>query len=581
MALPPDAPEGLCPHCLLAENLITTHLDTGEKSGPRMLPPSPEEVARLFPQLEVIQCLGRGGMGVVYKVRQPRLDRVVALKILSPEIENDPRFAARFQREARALARLHHPNIVTLYDFGEVEGRFFLLMEFVDGVTLRQLYRTRKLSATEALNVVQHICDALQYARQQNIVHCDIKPENILLDKNGAVKIADFGIAKMVGAEETLPAGEETVVGTPQYMSPEQREKPQAVDHRSDIYSLGVVFYEMLTGELPGKDFQLPSRKVSIDVRLDEIVLRALEREPERRYQHAGQIKTDLQTVATGIAGDGQRISGRRTGRPVVILILMGIGILAGVAAIFLNSAKSSAPGARDGLVARWRADGDARDVMVRHDGALVGGAAYSDGIRGQAFDLKNDAAVVPQAWDKMVTKKALPPALDDGAYVEVPPSRDWAFGTNDFTIEFWANFRTMPIYDMGHSQGGVFISATEGARDVNKWWFAYGGHVLNVLIDSPDQGPVWLVRAPFTPTLNKWYHFALTRSGPAFTVYVDGQAAGSESSDREIPAADAPLTIGEAEGFFFNGRLDEISIYRRALSAREIAAIYHKNAVE
>ncbi|HXF10543.1 MAG TPA: protein kinase [Desulfuromonadaceae bacterium] len=556
---------------MLAENRITTEAGTDEKSGSRSSP-TPEEVARLFPQLEVLQCLGRGGMGVVYKARQPRLDRVVALKILSPEKENDPRFAARFEREARALARLHHPNIVTLYDFGEVEGRFYLLMEFVNGVTLRDLYHARKLSTAEALDIVQYICDALQYARQQNIVHCDIKPENILLDKNGTVKIADFGIARMVGPGTGALPGDENVVGTPQYMSPEQREKPQAVDYRSDIFSLGVVFYEMLTGELPGKEFQLPSRKVSVDVRLDEIVLRALEREPERRYQNVGQIKTDLQTVATGMAPDIGRA------RPVAWLIVMSLAVAAGIAAVFLKTTKSSPPDSTTGLVARWHADGDARDGVARHDGALLGGATFAGGIQGQAFDLRNDAAVVPQAWDKMETRKALPPALDDGAYVEVPSSRDWAFGTNDFTIELWASFRSMPIYDMGHSQGGVFISATEGPNDVNKWWFAYGGHVLNVLIDSPDHGPVWLVRAPFKPVLNQWYHFALTRHGQMFAIYVNGTVVGSEESGREMPSVDAPLTIGESEGFFFNGRLDEVGIYRRALSEREITAIYKEH---
>jgi serine/threonine protein kinase len=326
--LPPDAPEGLCPRCLVALNLATQTDVTGETgphgtavNKPSPTPPlPPAEIAKLFPQLEILECLGRGGMGAVYKARQPRLDRLVALKILSPEKQDDPKFAERFEREARALARLSHPNIVTVYDFGEVgqasslspadgqTGRmpvplYYLLMEFVDGLTLRQLFHTRKLAPAEALDIVPKICEALQYAHNEGIVHRDIKPENILLDKQGRVKIADFGIAKIIGQtpKDVSLTGAKDVVGTPHYMAPEQIEKPQTVDHRADIYSLGVVFYEMLTGELPLGKFQPPSscmHGLQIDVRLDEVVLRALEKEPARRYQQASVLKTEVETIA-------------------------------------------------------------------------------------------------------------------------------------------------------------------------------------------------------------------------------------------------------------------------------------------
>jgi serine/threonine protein kinase len=305
-----DAPEGLCPRCLMALNLAAQSEAPGAEAGPggtQVVPPPPEpappleEIARQFPQLEVLECLGRGGMGVVYKARQPRLNRFVALKILAREKEKDPRFAERFTREAQALARLNHPNIVTVYDFGETNGLYYLLMEFVDGMSLRQLLQSRKLAPEEALVIVPSICEALQYAHEQGIVHRDIKPENILLDKQGRVKIADFGIAKLLGADGRVKSltGEQGVVGTPHYMAPEQVEKPSIVDHRADIFSLGVVFYEMLTGELPLGRFAPPSRMVKVDVRLDEVVLHALEKEPDRRYQHASEVKTDVETIAT------------------------------------------------------------------------------------------------------------------------------------------------------------------------------------------------------------------------------------------------------------------------------------------
>ena len=304
-----DAPEGLCPRCLLALNLAPQTEITGEEVGangthvvkpPPPPAPSAEEIARLFPQFEILECLGRGGMGAVYKARQPKLERFVALKILLPERQAGGQFAERFAREARALARLNHPAIVAVHDFGEAGGYPYLVMEYVDGLSLRQLLERGKLAPEEALVIVPKICEALQFAHQQGIVHRDIKPENILLDQQGQVKIADFGIAKILapGAQDFSLTGGKDVVGTPHYMAPEQIEQPAKVDHRADIFSLGVVFYEMLTGELPLGKFQPPSRKVQVDVRLDEVVLHALEKEPERRYQHASQVKTDLETIA-------------------------------------------------------------------------------------------------------------------------------------------------------------------------------------------------------------------------------------------------------------------------------------------
>jgi tRNA A-37 threonylcarbamoyl transferase component Bud32 len=288
----------------MAEGMAPTQPDAERAEAQKML--APEELAPHFPQLEILECLGRGGMGVVYKARQKTLNRFVALKLLAPERVRDAKFAQRFTREAQALAALDHPNIVTIHDFGQAGGFYFLLMEFVDGVNLRQLLRARKFTPEEALAIVPPLCDALQFAHDRGIVHRDIKPENLLLDKAGRVKVADFGIARMLGAtngggNDGAPAAPEsatqTTAGTPAYSAPEQRTDPRRVDGRADIYSLGVVFYEMLTGELPGKRIEPPSRKVQIDVRLDEVVLRALEKNPELRYQQVSEVKTMVETI--------------------------------------------------------------------------------------------------------------------------------------------------------------------------------------------------------------------------------------------------------------------------------------------
>ena len=288
----------------MALNLKTETLFTDDSTAAQP-PLPPEQIASHFPQLEILECLGRGGMGVVYKARQKSLGRLVALKLLAPERVNDPRFSERFTREAQALAALNHPNIVTIYDFGQAGGFYFLLMEFVDGVNLRHLLRSRKLSPEEALAIVPPLCDALQFAHERGIVHRDIKPENLLLDKNGRVKVADFGIAKMLGAgsdgsvkESSAPDNAtKTALGTPGYSAPEQMADPARVDSRADIYSLGTVFYEMLTGELPGKRIEPPSKKVQIDVRLDAIVMRALEKTPELRWQTAADLRTQVETI--------------------------------------------------------------------------------------------------------------------------------------------------------------------------------------------------------------------------------------------------------------------------------------------
>ncbi|HXR45867.1 MAG TPA: serine/threonine-protein kinase [Candidatus Limnocylindrales bacterium] len=266
-------------------------------------PPHPLALRSLFPQLEILGLLGHGGMGAVYKARQRGLDRMVALKILPPQISTEPAFAERFAREARALARLSHPNVVTVIDLGKSGSLYYFLMEFVDGVNLRQMLQAGRLAPRDALGLILQICEALEYAHGEGVVHRDIKPENILVDTKGHVKIADFGLSKLLGAAQpdvqlTLS---NQVLGTMHYMAPEQIDKPLEVDHRADLYSLGVVFYEMLTGELPLGRFELPSRKSAVDSRVDELVLRMLERNPGSRYQHASEIRLQLESVA-GVA---------------------------------------------------------------------------------------------------------------------------------------------------------------------------------------------------------------------------------------------------------------------------------------
>ena len=298
--LPAGVPESQCPRCLMAQIIEPTQTGSAADSLP---PLSPDELAPHFPQLEILECLGRGGMGVVYKARQKSLNRLVALKLLAPERVDDPQFAARFEKEAQVLAALNHPHIVAVHDFGKAGGFYFLLMEFVDGVNLRQLLQAKRLTPKEALSIVPPVCDALQCAHDHGIVHRDIKPENLLIDKAGVVKIADFGIAKIVERnsnfvptdtnDPTLESRATMPFGTPDYAAPEQQNG--TADHRADIYSLGVVLYEMLTGERPKDKLEAPSKRVQVDIRIDEIVLRALEKTPELRFATAAEFRTQVE----------------------------------------------------------------------------------------------------------------------------------------------------------------------------------------------------------------------------------------------------------------------------------------------
>jgi len=229
-------------------------------------------------------------------------------------------------------------------------------MEYVDGANLREAMRTGDLTPVQALAIVPQICDALQYAHDQGVVHRDIKPENVLLDKEGTVKIADFGLAKLITTtpDDRTLTRQGLVMGTPHYMAPEQIEKPAEVDHRADIYSLGVVLYEMLTGELPIGRFAPPSEKVHVDVRLDEVVLRALEKDVDRRYQAVVDVKTGIADLGDGVASadarrDATPVESTRSSLALWAFLLPIIGVLvafgASLVATMALPASGSSPG--------------------------------------------------------------------------------------------------------------------------------------------------------------------------------------------------------------------------------------------
>lgn len=315
-----DAPQGICPACLMHQAMRL-----GDAPA---VPPAVEleQLAAAFPQLVVEELIGMGGMGRVYRAQQPQLSRTVALKVLSPGLVSDPEWIERFTREARALARLSHPNIVQVFEFGD-QPMPFLLMEYVDGVNLRQAMEQGRLTASETLAIVPKLCDALQYAHEHGVLHRDIKPENILIDGEGRVKVVDFGLAKLrdESALQFTLTQTGAKLGTVAYMAPEQIEKPADVDHRADLYSLGVVLYEMLTGELPLGRFPTPSEAGGVDPRLDGVVMRTLEKKREKRFQNADEMRTGIADAANGKA-PAVRVSWRWIAAACAIPLLIFFG---------------------------------------------------------------------------------------------------------------------------------------------------------------------------------------------------------------------------------------------------------------
>lgn len=288
--------------------------------------PTADELESLFPELQIKEMVGSGGMGCVFRAQQTRLERNVALKLLPRELGADGMFAERFSREARAMARLNHPNIVAIHDFGEAKGLHYLVMEYMDGMNLRELLEAGPIAPVDAMRIFESVCQALAYAHAEGVIHRDIKPENILFNKMGHVALADFGLARLATDSHAAVSLTQTrqAMGTLNYMAPEQWENPKAVDYRADVYSMGILLYELLTGRVPRGTFPPASSIVNVPVSVDAAINKALQIDAADRHQSV----LEFCQAITGVASPGEEPVGFDQNGTLTNFMNVGAGVL-------------------------------------------------------------------------------------------------------------------------------------------------------------------------------------------------------------------------------------------------------------
>ncbi len=472
---------------------------------------------------EILELLGRGGMGAVYKARQKSLNRLVAIKVLPPEItDDDSRFRDRFQHEAETMAALSHPAIVAVHDFGETsDGLLYFVMEFIDGTDAAQRIASNgALVVDEAVRIALAVCDALDYAHKRGVIHRDIKPANVLIDGEGRIKVADFGLAKIM--HQTLAGGltrTNVAMGTQEFAAPEQLTPGATVDHRADIYSLGVMLYQMLTGDVPRVMFKLPSlRRPELGTRFDALICKALETEPADRFQ---SVEAFRQAVAAAMRGGEQHARSRpatdRSPRHTAALIASVVA----VTALF----------ACGGWLLFGRKPSHASIIAAGHSPPSVVPAiklwdTQQKMPKEKGVRWENDALVLGDAENKGMLNWAQ------------PRSRD---------VIFRAEIRANP--DAEYAQVRVRYNWTEGPGDFYR--LQLHGGIIDLSVSEHGKGraiKAWPLPHDYGP--DEWARLELRAIGDALTVSLDGRELAT-IHDATLAGPGSVMIVANKNGWF------------------------------
>jgi serine/threonine protein kinase len=463
-------------------------------------------VGRRLGNYEIVDEIGRGGMAVVYRAYQRSLNRHVAIKVLAPQLSVDQRFVERFQREARAAAGLQHPNVVVIHDVAQEQGIYYIVMEFLEGRSLKELIQAEQsLSPKRATRIVEQVASALDYAHERGFVHRDIKPANIIVGKNDHATLTDFGIAKAASETQHLTRTG-MLIGTPEYMSPEQAEGG-AVDHRTDLYALGVVLYQMLTGRAPFHSttphatlhsviYEPPppvrQLRPSLSPAIESVVMRSISKQPASRYQSGSKMVAALKAALSGqptvaVAAPPsmpERDSGRQKSLAVPIAAAAAVVLVVLMVAILLlltgnGRHETPTPTATEETVAATEA------VMITE-------AAQTDEPTTEPTSAATDTQPPPTEALPQPTATFAPPTDTSPPPTETPPPQPAAFGR----LAFSSNRHGNPEIYVVELAGGSPVRLTQ--NNANDWLPDWSADGTKIAFTSYRTGSydLWVMRA-------------------------------------------------------------------------------------
>lgn len=554
--------------------------------APEFETPSPGELSNLLPQLDVQRFVARGGMGAVYYAIQRHLEREVALKILPPDI-GDPGFRSRFSLEAKAMARMNHPNLAQLYDFGEAEGLLWMAQEWIDGPSFYSRYQQGPLSEEEAVALVCQACDGLAYAHRHDIVHRDVKPENIMWNSEGVVKLTDFGLARATRSGPShLRNEQEARFLTEEYAAPEMFDLNVEIDHRADIFAVGVLAYEGLTGKRPSGEYRPPSEaQPSLGERFDLVLAKAMQHDRDKRYNDCAEFKRDFEAAA--LAREAEFRSARRKANGLLpLLALAGAAALLvtviWIAVSLLKSAAEDSPGKHQVTETRAAEKSPGRPTGKKPRRAppasstsLPPGPAlyYSFEEAAEGKPLRDDSG---NGLTGTVNGAVPAPGVrgqgvlldGEGDTIEVP-ANELRLSKTSFTIALWVKAG----FDKVHGLMGQRSFEEQGQYFhliLNKqklWQDFWGGELLTHTLD---------------PGLsNKWIHiaFSFDSEDRLSTLYLNGKPVADTTFTAPLDFDNGTLVLGEFQAgetwSHLAGALDEVMVYDRLLDGEAVESIY------